>query len=121
MNWSPEATIDDAAELDGGLAGAAGLEGGVGHGRELGEYGERALVGAVAVGLGELRGYEAHDVGGAQLDLRRTIPLAEVDRQAPVVERPATVDAEVGEESRLDELLLVHRLTPCVCQPRLHF
>ncbi|EXB44893.1 hypothetical protein L484_026476 [Morus notabilis] len=52
--FQKRASVDDAAELDDGLAGATGLEGGIGHGRELGEDGKRALIGAVAVGLGDL-------------------------------------------------------------------
>lgn len=116
-----KASVDDAAQLDGGLAGATGFKGGIGHGRELGEEGEGALVGAVAVGLREVSRDEGHDVGLAQLDLGGAVVLAEVDGEVPVVEWAAAVDPEVGEEGGLDELLLVHCQTPCVGQSLLHF
>lgn len=44
----------------------------------------------------------------------------ELDGDAAVVEGPATVDSEVGDERVFDELLLVHRHPPCTPRSLLH-
>lgn len=44
----------------------------------------------------------------------------ELDGDAAVVEGPATVDSEVGDERVFDEHLLVHRHPPCAPRSLLH-
>lgn len=110
-----EAAVDDAAEFNGGVGGAAGLEGRVGHGRELGEDGERALIGPVSVRPQKLGRDEGDDVGVAQMDLGGAVFLREIDGEFAVVEGATAVDSDVGKKSGFDEFDVVDRHSPTVC------